>query len=84
MKEYRRIRATALRKVCIENDYYECGDNDEYAYLLHDLSSKKFNLTTSDIAKIAQDIKNHSDTDDSITEIAFNVARATYSIFEEE
>lgn len=88
MKEYREIRkisASALRQLCIEQDWYTCGDNDEYGHLLFDLTGHKENLSTSDIIEIAADIMTHSDLDDDCTieSIAFEVARIANVFFDE-
>ena len=55
-KEIRKIRASALRQLCIDKDWYTRGDNDEYGHLLFDLADKKDNLSTMDIIEIAKDI----------------------------
>ena len=60
-KEIRRIRANDLRNLCVEEDWYTCGDNDEYGHLLLDLAGHKENITTDDIVEIASDIIEHSD-----------------------
>ncbi len=84
-KEIRKIRASALRQLCINNDWYTSGDNDEYGHLLFDLADHKENLSTADIIEIATDIMAHSDLDDDCTieSIAFEVARIANVFFEE-
>ncbi len=84
-KEIRKISASSLRQLCVENDWYTCGDNDEYRHLLFDLAGNKENLSTSDIIEIAADIMEHSDLDDDCTieNIAFEVARIANVFFEE-
>ncbi len=76
-KEIRKIRASALRQLCVEQDWYTAGDNDEYGHLLYDLAQNKENLNTADIIEIAEDIMEHSDLDDDCTVecVAFEVAR---------
>lgn len=59
-KEIRRISAHDLRDLCIKEDWYTCGDNDEYGHLLLDLAGHKENITTDDIVEIASDIIEHS------------------------
>ena len=84
-KEIRKIRASALRQLCIDHDWYTAGDNDEYEHLLFNLAGDKENLSTADIIEIAADIMAHSDLDDDCTieEIAFEVARIANVFFEE-
>lgn len=88
VKEYREIRkisANALRQLCVEKDWYTCGDNDEYGHLLFDLAGHKENLSTADIMEIASDIMAHSDMDDDCTieSVAFEVARIANVFFKE-
>lgn len=74
-KEIRRISACDLRNLCISEDWYTCGDNDEYGHLLLDLAGRKENITTDDIVEIASDIIEHSDL--SVTDfetVAYKVA----------
>ena len=48
-----------LRNVCIRNDWYTRGTNDEYARLLTMVKDSK--VTDSKLMKIAMDIYEHSD-----------------------
>jgi hypothetical protein len=84
-KEIRKIRASALRQLCIDRDWYTAGDNDEYSHLLYDLANDKENLSTADIIEIAADIMAHSDMSDdySVESVAFEVARIADVFFEE-
>jgi len=84
-KEIRKIRASALRQLCIDHNWYTAGDNDEYEHLLFDLAGHKENLSTADIIEIAADIMEHSELDDDciIESVAFEVARIADVFFEE-
>ncbi len=84
-KEIRKIRASALRQLCIEKDWYTAGDNEEYGHLLCDLTDRKGNLTTADIIEIAEDIMEHSEMDSDCTVecVAFEVARIADVFFKE-
>ena len=84
-KEIRKIRASALRQLCIDKDWYTRGDNDEYGHLLFDLADKKDTLSTMDIIEIAKDIMEHSSisSDYRVEDIAFEVARIADVFFEE-
>ena len=84
-KEIRVIRASSLRALCVRQNWYTAGDNDEYGHLLLDLAGSKENLSTADIMEIAADIMEHSDLDDDCTieSVAFEVARIAHVFFEE-
>ena len=84
-KEIRKIRASALRQLCIDHNWYTAGDNDEYEHLLFDLAGHKENLSTADIIEIAADIMEHSDmsADYTIESVAFEVASIANVFFEE-
>lgn len=84
-KEIRKIRASALRQLCIDKNWYTRGDNNEYGHLLFDLADKKDNLSTMDIIEIAKDIMEHSSisSDYRVEDIAFEVARIADVFFEE-
>lgn len=80
--ETRILHASDLRTLCIRENWYTLGDNDEYDTLM----CKTFcpNLTTEVIADIAQDIKDHSDTDLEIPEIMYAVAAISHTTFAED
>lgn len=84
-KEIRKISASSLRALCIRQDWYTAGDNDEYGHLLYDLAQNKENLSTADIIEIAADIMEHSDLDAycTIECVALEVARIANVFFEE-
>lgn len=82
-REVRRIFSDDLRTLCINKGWYTRGNAVEYAHLLNELAHEKENITTDDIAEIAEDILNHSDTDQELTSIMFDVARITVTYFEE-
>ena len=84
-KEIRKISASRLRALCIRQDWYTAGDNDEYGHLLYDLAQNKENLSTADIVVIAADIMEHSelDADCTIESVAFEVAQIANVFFEE-
>ena len=51
--------------------------------LLDDLTGDKENITTDDIVEIALDIMEHSNTEQELTSICFDVARIAVTFFEE-
>ena len=73
-KEIRKITASSLRALCIRQNWYTAGDNDEYSHLLYDLAGNKENLSTADIIEIATD---------NIENVAFEVASIANVFFEE-
>ncbi len=83
MLEIRKIDAESLRKLCVARRWYTRGDNAAYNHLLNDLAEGKENITTDDIVEIALDIMEHSNTDQELTSICFDVARIAVSFFEE-
>lgn len=82
-REVRRIYSEKLRNLCIKNRWYTRGDCKAYGHLLYNLAEEKENITTDDIVEIAQDILEHSDTDQELTSICFEVARIAVTFFEE-
>lgn len=83
--ETRILDSSKLRSVCIKNDWYTCGTNEEYGRLfarLHDADGCPANMTTEKLAEIATDIWEHSEiTDYTITTVMYELARACYSYF---
>ena len=80
--EIRKISASSLRSLCIKNNWYTNGDNEEYGHLLIDLADDKDNITTDDIVEIAQDIKDHSNTDYDVENIMFAVLQISDTFIE--
>ena len=82
-REVRQINKDDLRRLCISKRWYTGGDNAAYNHLLYDLTGDKENITTDDIVEIALDIMEHSNTDQELTSICFDVARIATTFFEE-
>lgn len=80
--EVRKVSACSLRSLCIKNNWYTNGDNEEYSHLLIDLADDKDNITTDDIVEIAQDIYDHSDTDYDVESIMFAVLQIASTYIE--
>lgn len=86
LKETRVLDAEGARYACIANHYCTCCDCETYDRILNDAaesSRKPGGITTDDLARIATEIKAHSDTEDDIPAIAFALSRRTMSHFEE-
>lgn len=82
-REVRRISADSLRELCIAKRWYTRGDCGEYENLLYDLADGKENISTDDIVEIAQDIVNHSETNQELTSVCFDLVRISVTFFEE-
>lgn len=89
MKRYRITRTLSVedvRQVCISHNYYTRGTNEEYKDMFHLLDYKTktsgSNITSNRLQVIAMDIKDHSDTEDTVEEIMENlVVHITCSLF---
>ena len=74
--ETRTISMTALRNLCIKNDWYTSGTSEEYDKLLVS-AANLVNVTTEDLEWIAKDIMAHSDDIHSnITDVMWGIAHA--------
>lgn len=83
--ETRYITVSDLRALCIKNDWYTYGTNEEYSRLfdrLKDETGKAVNMTPEKLYEIAQDIKNASDWENTISSIMFELSRICCSRFE--
>ena len=59
-KEVRTLHHSDLRALCIKENWYTGGTNEEYDNLFK--MTEKENITTDDIVEIATDIVEHSET----------------------
>lgn len=86
-REVRTVSASDIRKLCIRNNWYTRGDNDQYEHLQNDLCEQKDNLTTEDIVEIAEDIIAHSEiehycsNDELIASVAFEIITRAASVY---
>lgn len=67
----RSVEAARLRGMCIKHNYYTKGDNEDYGKML--LKFLDHHITEKEIEWLALDIKSHSDTDDEVITIAYNI-----------
>lgn len=82
--ERRQMEMSALRKLCIKNDWCTCCTNEQYDDLLN--MTKVDNLTTEKLGLIAAAIQLVSDEDTQdreITSIMYDLAEICYTVFEE-
>lgn len=86
LKETRILDAEAVRYACIANQYCTRADCEECDAILTDAaesSRKPGGITVDDLARIAEAIKAHSETDDDVPAIAFALSRRAISHFTE-
>ena len=90
MKRYRITRTLSMesvRQVCINHNYYTRGTCQEYEdmfkdYLTHKTEISGSNITSRRLHELAMDIKDHSETEDTIEDIMSNlVVHITCSLF---
>lgn len=82
-KIVRKLSSEALRVLCVERDWYDLGDNEEYGNMLG--MAKKKNITSDDIVEIASDIGEHSSniTYDDFEDVCDAILAKTYSFISE-
>lgn len=71
----RTLRPEDVRMVCIDHNYYTCGDNEEYGNMFSMLDMKigaaHSNINGYRLQMIAEDIKAHSDTEETVEDIVW-------------
>ena len=78
----RYVEASKLRRMCIEHNYYSLGCNEDYGLML--LKYEGQPVTEAEIEWLAEDIKSHSDTEDTVVSIAYNIlTEACYDFVDE-
>lgn len=85
--ETRHLTTAKVRRLCIKNNWYTCGDNEEYAAMfakLHDEEGNLVHMTADKLFEIAEDIYAHSEiTDYSIEAVVCELARNCLYFFDE-
>ena len=61
IKSNRRWDADDVRQMCIDNDYYTCGNNEAYSEMLQFVRTAE--PTNNNLFRVAYDIVEHSDFD---------------------
>lgn len=79
-KETRRITAYRMRELCISQCWFTLATNKEYSEFLHKAESL-INITTDDLVELAEQVKEHSDTDMEIENIMYYIAKSCYLFF---
>lgn len=84
--ETRTLSMDDLRELCIKNNYYTEGTNDEYDRFL--TSVKGVEITKDKIYYLAVNIFTHSDiednglsTDEIVASIMYNIAEICHTVF---
>lgn len=82
--EERRITMSALRSLCIRENWYTLGTDEEYDHIL--LFADRNEMTTENLAKVAADIMAHSemDCDRDIPNTMFSICECCHTFFYEE
>lgn len=68
MKLIRELRFEDVRRICIDNNFYTNGTNEEYNKLKNYIDEVN-DMTDDKLIKVARDIQKHSITDYSLTTI---------------
>lgn len=63
------LSSDRVREVCIEQDYYTKGNNEQYQTMLAKAHERMY-ASGGVLQDLAQDIKDHSDTPDRVKDIA--------------
>ncbi len=58
------LNRDSVREVCVENDFYTCGSNEDYEKILTKVDEKKNGMTAEEVSEIAKDIAAHTDGED--------------------
>jgi hypothetical protein len=78
--ETRRIYREDLRRLCIDQNWYTRGNNEEYSQMLDEADNCE-NVTTEVIVSLAENILRHSTTEQSIESICFDITKKCHSFF---
>ena len=71
MKARYTVHSDEVRELCIKHRYYTAGDTRAYSAMFDKCRDAR---TLADVVAIAEDIKEHSNTDDTAEEIAEDIA----------
>lgn len=82
--EHRTLSADDVRSLCISKEWYTRGDCEAYSNLLsgiYDQEDRGEHFTANHLANIAQDIKEHSDTEYTIEAIMWELNKISNTSF---
>jgi len=80
MIETRKLHRQDLWQLCNDKSWFALGDADSYEVVLNHADSIQ-NVTASHIAEIAEIIMKHSETEQSLSSICFDIAKVCTSYF---
>lgn len=83
-EEMRRLSPDAVRNLCISKDWYTRGNVEEYTKLLNkvwDIEESEQSITADQLAEIAEDILEHSDTDYNVESVMWELNRVSNTFF---
>lgn len=80
MKVTYKISYDMVRNVCVENDFYDAGTNNEYEQMFLMVSTNGGVKTAEEIFEIAEDIYSHTSRNDdlSVERVAARLLQAAY------
>lgn len=83
-KEIRRCNAEKLIRLCVRENWYTCGSNEEYNAMLDKVRNTE-NFTADDVVEIASDIVEHSEGiyAGDIENVMFKISNVACDIFYE-
>jgi hypothetical protein len=81
--EERVLYAYTLQALCVQRDWYNRGNNEEYENLFSRLYENgcSANITTEKLAEIAEDIIEHTEEEHDIEDVMFAIAKECVSYF---
>lgn len=84
--ETQRLSMNAVRRMCIENNWYTCGTNEQYDRMLRKVNalSDIQIITVNELYPIADDILAHSDTDLDVACIMCALGKKIVRIYDVE
>lgn len=79
--EKRYLEPSTLINLCIRRNWFTCGTNEQYEDLLRFVRGTE-DMTTGSLYVVATRILDHSETDQDITSILYDLAEVCITTFE--
>lgn len=79
-REYRRIYGYKVRALCIQDNLYTEGSNEEYSHLLNTLCKDDVDQTLDSLGVIAEDLIKHSDLENLLNQFGCDEEELLQSI----
>lgn len=82
--ERQHLSTSDVRAMCIENDFYTCGTNEEYSAMFDMVFAlyPKAIITADDLAPIAADILAHSKTEQDMESVLYGLGEKIVRCYE--